>query len=152
MTTSNTPMNPLDKLAHHAALRTARTDQLHNATVALFAKLRELVPVGTSVQVGNVSVGLNKVRSNIGSDVCWSAWVGNEEDGYGCSDIERPVDFNGYLHGDFNCPVDGPSRQTLIAVGKAAPALVAALVTKTEKTLANLDTALANVNTASATL
>lgn len=145
-----TPANPIDKLAHLANIRTARTDQLWSATVALFSQLRGLVPVDTHVTVGNVSVSLSRLRSNVGSDLCWAAWLGPE--GHGCSDIERPVDFNGYLHSDFHCPVTGPSRKLLIAVGKAAPEIVAALITKAEAINTNIDSALAGINKAQVSL
>jgi len=147
-----TPANPIDKLSHLASIRTARTDQLWSATVALFSQLRKLVPVGTHVTVGNLTISLHRLNSNVGSDVAWSVCDGPTDD-YGrvdCDDIERPVDFNGFLHGDFHCPVTGPSRKLLIAVGKAAPEIVNALVAKAEATNTSLDTALAGVTQAQA--
>jgi hypothetical protein len=147
MTTS---LNPIDRLEHLASIRTARTDQLHAATVNLFARLRGLVPVGTSVTIGRVSLNLNRVRSNAGSDVCWNVVVDFQtEDELYCSDIERPVGEKGFLHGDFHCPWSGPSRALLIEVGRIAPELVQALIDQTEVTCEALDVAAARVNVAS---
>lgn len=135
MTTPNN--DPIDRLTKLAAQRTARTDRLHAAVVALFAKLRGIVPVGTHVTVGDVTVGLSRLRTNVGTDLCWYAFVGNDR----CSDIENPVGFQGYLHGDFNCPVTGPSRNILVGVGRATPGIVAALVAKAEELDARLSAA-----------
>lgn len=147
-----TPMNPIDHLANLAQQRTVRTDRLHNTVINLFARLRELVPVGTSVTVNDVCVSLGKTRSNVGEDVSWSALVGRGDGAVHCSDIERPVNYHGYLHGDFNCFVTGPSRAILIAVGKATPEIVQALIDATDKLNTNLAVAQASVDTAAAIL
>jgi hypothetical protein len=151
--TTPTNTNPVERLERLAAQRTVRTDRLHQAMVVLFCRLRELMPVGTCVTAGDVSLYLCRHKSNVSSDVAWSVTVGPQDDPrHHCNDLERPVGFDGFLHGDFHCPITGPSRGLLIAVGRAAPALVAELIATTARTNARLDEAQASVDAASQAL
>jgi hypothetical protein len=155
MTISNASTDLVSRLESLAAVRTARTDQLHARTVELFARLRDLCPVGTNVIAGNVSLTLERRRSNVGSDVCWSVYFENNKETYltfTCDDIERPVGFKGFLHGDFHCEITGPSRRILIEVGLVAKSIVEKLIEQTEKTNSELEAATAKIDAATAAL
>ena len=143
-----TQISPIDRLATLSTQRTARTDRLHEATCALLSQLEDHSEVGAAVTVDACTLRLVRVRSNIGHTDVWSF---SSADG-DCVHIEKPVGFEGYLHGDFHAALRGPSRAHLIAFGQRAGRFVAALVAREERALADLASAQASVESAAQTL
>jgi hypothetical protein len=127
----NSTLNPLDQLAKLTTQRTARTDRLHSAVRNLTDALESsgARPGEINVTVDGWTLTYDNLRSNVGQRDCWSWYPCDESLGY-CTDLGFPVDHDGYLHGDFNCPTQGPSRAHLIAFGQRAARLVAMIVAK----------------------
>ena len=96
------------------------------------------------------------VRSNVGYDTCWRFSSCDVND-WGVEyqtwcDPQRPVDGEGFLHGDFNAPWRGPDRATLILLAKASGRFVEAFLTRAERDNAALDAATATVEGAASAL
>ena len=142
-----TPMNatqisPIDRLAKLSTQRTARTDRLHEATIALLAKLDQHVEAdGRSVEVDGVTLSFGRIRSNVGVSKLWSL----SAKGLGTAYLERGLNESGYLHGDFSVPLRGPSRRHLIAFAERADRFVQAILEREEKVVVQLDGALSTI-------
>jgi hypothetical protein len=152
---TNSTLNPIEKLAQLCAQRTARTDRLHSAVRTLTDALEAAgaQPGEINATVDGWHLSYNNVRSNVGVRDCWSLCDdggGYQEDG--CTDMSRAVNHDGYLHGDFNVPVTGPSRAHLIAFGQRAARFVEAIAASLARDVATLDTAIEQVDTAAAKL
>lgn len=149
---ANSTLNPIEKLTHLSAQRTARTDRLHAAVRDLTDALERAGAEADwlSVTVDGWTLSYRNLRSNVGPRDCWSLGrvdsYGDMSDG--CTDLGLAVDHEGYLHGDFNQPVTGPSRAHLIAFGQRAEQFVAAIVEQVEKSIARMDEAQAGVESA----
>lgn len=150
---TNSTLNPIEKLTQLSAQRTARTDRLHASVRELTDALEGagLRPGQVSVTVDGWTLGYHNVRSNIGVRDCWSLRGGEYGDDY-CTDLGLAVDYDGYLHGDFNAPVTGPSRRHLIVFGQRAEKFASAIIANVEKSIVNLDAAQAGVEKAIGTL
>ena len=154
MKTTST-LNPIEKLTQLCAQRTARTDRLHSAVRTLTDALEEAGarPGEINATVGGWTLSYNDVRSNVGVRDCWSLCDdggGYQEDG--CTDLGLAVNHDGYLHGDFNSPVTGPTRAHLIAFGQRAARFVDAIVASLAREVTALDTAIEQVDSATAKL
>ena len=154
MKTTST-LNPIEKLTQLCAQRTARTDRLHSAVRTLTDALETAGarPGEISATVDGWTLSYGNVRSNIGPRDCWS--LVNLRSDYqedGCTDLGLAVNHDGYLHGDFNCPVTGPSRAHLIAFGQRAARFVDAITASLTREVAALDTAIGQVDAAAAKL
>jgi hypothetical protein len=135
--------NAIEKLATLSAQRTARTDRLHEAVLALLSLLENHVEVGASVTVDKYTLRRTRAQTNVGSVEGW--WFGSRYgddiyDAVSC-DLDRSVDGAGYVHGDFNCSWRGPSRGDLILFASRAGQFVEALIAREEKIGAALSTA-----------
>ena len=97
------------------------------------------------------TLSYNDVRSNVGVRDCWS-FLRTASDYEGCTDLGLAVNHDGYLHGDFNCPVTGPTRAHLIAFGQRAARFVDAIVASLAREVTALDTAVEQVDSATAKL
>jgi len=139
---------PLDRLAHLAAQRTARTDRLLNETHALLAQLEASVEVGDSVQVDGWELSLRRLRSNVGSVTHWRF---ADDNGTGCY-LDLPFRHDGFLHGDFNVPLRGPWRPEVIAFASRATRFVLAFAARHEAEGRQLDSAIDQVAQAAAQL
>jgi hypothetical protein len=142
-----TQISPIDRLAVLSTQRTARTDRLHAAACALLSQLEDHAEVGTEVTVDSCTLRLVRVRSNVGYTDFWLFSDGDES-----AHIEKPVGFEGYLHGDFHAALRGPSRANLIAFAARANRFVAALIAREEATLAALAVAQTTTESAATSL
>lgn len=154
-TTSTLSSNPIEKLTQLCAQRTARTDRLHSAVRTLTDALEAAGarPGEISVKVDGWHLSYNNVRSNVGVRDCWS--LVNLRSDYqedGCTDLGLAVNHDGYLHGDFNSPVTGPSRAHLIAFGQRAAQFVDAITATLSREVVALDEAIEHVDAAAAKL
>ena len=154
MKTTST-LNPIEKLTQLCAQRTARTDRLHSAVRTLTDALETAGarPGEITATVDGWTLSYDYVRSNVGQRDCWSLCDdggGYQEDG--CTDLGLAVNHDGYLHGDFNSPVTGPTRAHLIAFGQRAARFVDAIVASLAREVTALDTAIEQVDTAAAKL
>lgn len=140
-------LNPVEKLSHLSSQRTARTDRLESVTHALLGQLKEHTAVGTCVSVDGWSLGLYKLRSNVGINTFWML-----SDGDSSCHLDIEVGAERYMHNDFNCPLIGPTRAQLIAFGEWSQRFVAALIAVEEKRIAKLDAAAAQVELASSSI
>ena len=80
---------------------------------------------------------------------CWS--LTNLRSDYqedDCTDLGLAVNHDGYLHGDFSCPVTGPTRAHLIAFGQRAARFVDAILASLNREVAALDGAITQVDSA----
>ena len=152
MKTTST-LNPIEKLTQLCAQRTARTDRLHSAVRTLTDALETAGarPGEISATVDGWTLSYNDVRSNVGVRDCWS-FLRTASDYEGCTDLGLAVNHDGYLHGDFNCPVTGPTRAHLIAFGQRAARFVDAIVASLAREVTALDTAVEQVDSATAKL
>lgn len=130
MTTLN-----LEKLARLAAQRTARTEQLHSACVALCSKLDEIAERGDRVCVDGYELALLRLKSNVGYTDFWTLIDLEHET---ACEIEKPVNGEGYLNGDSYAAWRGPTRGELIAFGARAGRFVEALCARYETHNKNL--------------
>ena len=145
-----TPTNPIERLASLASSRSARTDRLHEATCALLSLLEPHVEAGASVDVGGYTLTRTKQRTNVGYVHGW--WFGtssqdDQTDSVSC-DIDRPIGSSGYVHGDFCCAYNGPTRSAVVAFAERAGRFVEELIEREERITAKLDKAQASVNVA----
>ena len=148
---TNPTLDPIDNLTRLSAQLTARTDRLHAAVTALTTAL-ETAGARTgeiAVTVDGWSLSYNLVRSNVGQRPCWSFVDAGLN---GCTDLDLAVGHDGYLHGDFNAPITGPSRAHLIAFGRRAERYVAAIARTLESEIAACDSAIESVDTAAKSL
>jgi hypothetical protein len=138
--TNTSTLNPIDKLTQLCSQRTARTDRLHAAVRALTDALETAGcrPGQVCVTVDGWTLSYYDVRSNVGVRDCWSLRGG--DDNY-CTDLCLAVGHDGYLHGDFNQPITGPTRAQLIAFGTRAERFVAKIIEKAEESCARLEAA-----------
>jgi hypothetical protein len=127
---------PIDRLEHLAAQRTARTDRLHEATCALLTVLEKHVERGASVRVEGHALQRVRIRSNVGYSDLWAFG----DDDRSCY-LDRAIGEDSYLHGDFNCQINGPDRGDLLAFATRAPRFVAAFIEREEKTAVAMDNA-----------
>jgi hypothetical protein len=140
-------MSPLDRLAALSTQRTASTRRLHGATRTLLDQL-DFVEVGTTViALGLYTLERTSKRTNVGVVRGWTF----SSDGRLC-DIDQPVNEEGYLHGDFNSPWKGPTRDDLIAFARYAGTFVDALVAHAVADIAALAKAQASVDAAAGKL
>lgn len=143
---------PLDRLAILATQRTARTDRLHEATTALLSQLEAHVNASDSVTVDGYKLSLCHVRSNVGANDFWifsSPGGENDWNGSGTSCyLEKPVNGEGYMHGDFNCAWVGPTREDLLAFASRAERFVGGFVVKFEATIQAIEDAEAAISAA----
>ena len=148
-TTSTLSSNPIEKLTQLCAQRTARTDRLHSAARTLTDALETAGarPGEISATVDGWTLEYDYVRSNVGPRDCWSL---TRSDFDGCTDLGLAVNRDGYLHGDFNCPVTGPSRAHLIAFGQRAARFVDAISAQLARDVVALDGAIEQVDAAAA--
>lgn len=144
-----TNATPLERLAILSAQRTARTDRLHEATQALLSQLEPHVQVGESVTVGGWTLAWSRYRTNVAPGNYWSFCGPNDEDpdSVWCW-LEKQVDGEGYVHGDFNCSWRGPSRQQLIKFATLANQFVGALLAKLTTDNSALDSGVAHIEQA----
>lgn len=145
----------IDRLASLSAQRNARTDRLHEAVCALLSKLEPLTKTQESVVVGGHRLTRCRSKSNVGYYDCWdfsSPVVPDEyhDGGDKHCDLDRPVDGEGYLHGDFNCAWRGPSRSELIAFASRSSKFVEAFVAKLDCDVVVLDHSIVEVEMATA--
>ena len=147
MKTTST-LNPIEKLTQLCAQRTARTDRLHSAVRTLTDALEAAgaQPGEINATVDGWTLSYDYVRSNVGPRDCWSLCNEYQEDG--CTDLGLAVNHDGYLHGDFNCPVTGPTRAQLIAFGQRAAQFVEAITAQLTHDVAALDAAVEQVDSA----
>jgi hypothetical protein len=143
---SNPPSNPIERLALLSSQRTARTDRLHEAVCALLAQLDTHCEVGTEVTVCGHTLRRTKYSSDLGFQNFWS-YIADDAH---CCELERDVDSDSYLHGDFRCPLQGPTRDDLIAFASRAGQFVEALIKREEKTATSLVTSQMLVDAAAA--
>ena len=150
---TNSTLNPIEKLTQLCAQRTARTDRLHSAVRTLTDALETAGarPGEISATVDGWTLSYNDVRSNVGVRDCWS-FLRTAGDYEGCTDLGLAVNHDGYLHGDFNSPVTGPTRAHLIAFGQRAARFVDAIVASLAREVTALDTAIEQVDSATAKL
>ena len=150
---TNSTLNPIGKLTQLCAQRTARTDRLHTDVRALTDALEEAGARTGEINatVDGWTLSYNDVRSNVGVRDCWS-FLRTASDYEGCTDLYLAVNHDGYLHGDFNCPVTGPTRAHLIAFGQRAARFVDAIVASLAREVTALDTAVEQVDSATAKL
>jgi len=144
-------LNPINKLTNLCAQRTVRTDRLHAAVRTLTDALETAGcrPGQISVTVDGWTLSYHNLRSNVGVRDCWSFERGDEDC---CTDLALEVGLDGYLHGDFNQPIAGPTRAHLIAFGTRAEKFVAAIGERLETSIARLEAAEIGVNAALAAL
>lgn len=142
MTTSETILEKLERLA---AQRTVRTDRLHDAVRALLAALDKVTEIGDRAAHRGLRLCRERLRSNVGSESYWAMYRDEE---FACY-LDAPLNERGYLHGDFSTPVRGPSRADLLAFGRWASALVDLLVERLAGQVGELDTAIDAINSAS---
>lgn len=119
----------IEKLTRLAEQRTARTDRLFEITQALLARLSNIVKVGDSVTVDGYELARVRVRSNVGASDCWT--FGSERTQRFVY-LDKGLNFDGFLHGDFGCKIAGPSRADLVEFGRRIEKFVAAFVQKYE--------------------
>ena len=144
MTTPTIP-NPLDALARLAEVRTVRTDQLRARVHALLASLDDLTEVGDTASAGGVSIERVEIRSNVGRATFWRQAV-DEDDGYGRRrGVQLDHTGDGYLHGDYGCPLHGAEREHLLEFARHAGTLVADLIARHQACAAALEGAIASV-------
>jgi hypothetical protein len=159
---TTTTLSPIEQLTRLCSQRTARTDRLHSAVRALTDALEAAGarPGEISATVDGWTLSYVLVRSNVGARDCWSFWpqhaeeVGFDCDGCcaGCCDLGFAVNYDGYLHGDFNCPATGPTREHLIAFGQRAARFVDAILRAASLKVAALDGAIEQIDSAAAKL
>ena len=147
-TTSTLSSNPIEKLTQLCAQRTARTDRLHSAARTLTDALETAGarPGEINATVDGWTLSYNDVCSNVGVRDCWSF----SSDYEGCTDLSLEVNYDGYLHGDFHCPVTGPSRAQLIVFGQRAARFVDAISAQLARDVVALDGAIEQVDAAAA--
>jgi hypothetical protein len=147
METTSSTLNPIEKLTQLCAQRTARTDRLHSAVRTLTDALEAAGarPGEINATVDGWTLSYNDVRSNVGVRDCWS-FLRTASDYEGCTDLGLAVNHDGYLHGDFNCPVTGPTRAQLIAFGQRAAQFVEAITAQLTHDVAALDAAVEQVD------
>ena len=150
---TNSTLNPIGKLTQLCAQRIARTDRLHTDVRDLTDALEEAGARTGEINatVDGWTLSYNDVRSNVGVRDCWS-FLRTASDYEGCTDLGLAVNHDGYLHGDFNCPVTGPTRAHLIAFGQRAARFVDAIVASLAREVTALDTAIEQVDSATAKL
>jgi len=140
----NKSENVLEKIERLSGQRSVRTDRLHDAVKVLLGQLESLVHTGESwVIFDGSALYRSALRSNVGEDLVWTYDAGDR--GLSCTDLERPVDFDGYLHGDFDRPVSGPSRGTLLHFATRAAAFVGQIAADMEEETADLAAAVDSV-------
>jgi hypothetical protein len=135
-----TTATPLDRLASLSTERTTRTDRLRDTVCALLSKLDDHAEVGTHVEVDGYRLCRGGSRTNIGFS---SEWYLEHENRFVA--LERAVDGQGYIHGDFNHPWSGPSRADLVAFAVRAGQFVEALFEREERALVALAAAQSGV-------
>jgi hypothetical protein len=140
-----TSEDTIDKLSMLASRRTARTSQLEDVVRRLLAKLECYVEIRASVEVDGATLRKVSYRSNVGSE---EYWVYERPDGNSV-ELDYGVGSEGYLHGDFNVPLQGPNQSDLIEFSKRAARFVEALLRKTETECADCEEAIASVAAAS---
>jgi hypothetical protein len=116
---------------------------------ALLAQLEPHVELGDSVEVDGATLAYYRVKSDVG----YTDFFGfrADEDSRRVY-LERPVNSEGYMHGDFNAPLRGPSRSDLIAFGSRVARFVDALVAKHESVVGALGASIAKVGAAASAI
>jgi hypothetical protein len=132
-----TSTNPIDRLSALSAQRTARTDRLRDATLALLAKLSEHCEVGDTATVDDCILTFGCVTGRNYYGKTWFLTTCGEHAGEDCvCDLYESSD--GYYGGDFDLPRRGARRADLIAFAQRAERFVAALIVRLEKQNAKL--------------
>jgi hypothetical protein len=139
--------NSLTTLARLAATRRVRTTDLNGAVQDLCGRLASLQETGDRVTVDGISLRRVDVRSNVGLEEYWLFESSKDDDW--CY-LDGGVGLDGYLHGDFNVRVRGPSRAQLIKFATYAERFVAALIARQETENAACERAIEAVERATA--
>ncbi len=144
-----TTLSPLDRLEKLAAQRTARTDRLVAATHELLSQLDRVTEPGDYADTDRYRLTRSIIHTNVGVYDGWYFQSGPDEDkdSWGCW-INLDVGASRCVHGDLHCQIHGPTRRELILFAEFAQKLVADLIDRSERELADIDAGLEHVATA----
>jgi hypothetical protein len=132
-----TSTNPIDRLSKLSAQRTARTDRLRDATIALLHKLYERCEVGDKATVDGCTLAFGCIEGRNYYSKTWFLTTSTEDEGVdSVCDLYESSD--GYYGGDFDLPRQGARRADLIAFAQRAERFVAALIARLERQNAKL--------------
>jgi hypothetical protein len=132
-----TTPNPLEKLTSLASVR------------ALLSALDERTEIGDEATARGATLRRVLIKSNVGTCDYWR--LSRDEGAYECERaclLDYDLDGEGYLHGDFNAPLRGPSRADLLAFATRAEAFLDDLISEREAESAALDAASASIQRA----
>jgi hypothetical protein len=134
----------IDRLSQLSAQRTARTDRLRDATVALLAILSEHCEVGDEATVDGCTLERGCVSGrNYHGETWFLTTRGKYEDEESACDLQESAD--GYYGGDFDLPRRGAHRDDLIAFASRADRFVAALLDQIDQENTRLESGAATV-------
>jgi hypothetical protein len=133
----------LERLSTLAAQRTARTETVVDLVHALLARLEKVCEEGDWCEIAGHTLTLVRLRSNVGTETFWLY----ESDDDTCY-LDTSLDYAGYLHGDFQTKVCGPSRAQILSFASRASGYVSRLVELRADDVGKLDKAIAEVKAA----